>query len=149
MPPADAPLPPGSHAGEEIAIALSWFPAGEYERAIERWSDLAADWAHVPHLDYCRRLDGHAKWMRAHGVRVRAIAPILVEDYVAWCAEHDEHPEDARAAYAADRMAAGDVIPWPPERNESCWCGSQRKYKKCCGGAPAGPMHEPETPDAN
>ena len=66
-------------------------------------------------------------------------------DYAAWCAEHDEDPEDARAAYAADRMAAGDVIPWPPARNEPCWCGSQHKYKKCCGPVPAGPMHEPET----
>ena len=145
MPPTGAPLPPGSHAGEEIAIALSWFPAGEYERALDRWPELAADWAQVPHIDYCRRLDGHAKWLHAHGVRVRAVAPILVEDYAAWCAEHDEDPEDARAAYAADRMAAGDVIPWPPARNEPCWCGSQHKYKKCCGPVPAGPMHEPET----
>ncbi|MFL1378609.1 MULTISPECIES: SEC-C metal-binding domain-containing protein [unclassified Nocardiopsis] len=23
--------------------------------------------------------------------------------------------------------------PWPPGRNEPCWCGSTRKYKKCCG----------------
>jgi uncharacterized protein YecA (UPF0149 family) len=23
--------------------------------------------------------------------------------------------------------------PWPPGRNEPCWCGSGRKYKKCCG----------------
>ncbi|PDP84544.1 zinc-binding protein [Glycomyces fuscus] len=22
---------------------------------------------------------------------------------------------------------------WPPGRNEPCWCGSGRKYKKCCG----------------
>ncbi|WP_028648211.1 SEC-C domain-containing protein [Nocardiopsis sp. CNT312] len=26
--------------------------------------------------------------------------------------------------------------PWPPQRNDSCWCASGRKYKKCCG-APA------------
>lgn len=23
--------------------------------------------------------------------------------------------------------------PKKPERNEPCWCGSGRKYKKCCG----------------
>lgn len=22
---------------------------------------------------------------------------------------------------------------WPPERNQVCWCGAGRKYKKCCG----------------
>ncbi|MEV2278775.1 SEC-C domain-containing protein [Nocardiopsis sp. NPDC049922] len=27
------------------------------------------------------------------------------------------------------------LIPWPPERNKPCWCGSGRKYKKCCGSA--------------
>ncbi|GAB1817461.1 SEC-C domain-containing protein [Herbidospora sp. RD11066] len=26
-----------------------------------------------------------------------------------------------------------DDIAWPPGRNDSCWCGSERKYKKCCG----------------
>ena len=30
-------------------------------------------------------------------------------------------------------------IAWPPERNQPCWCGSENKYKKCCGagGAPS------------
>ncbi|MFC6581654.1 SEC-C metal-binding domain-containing protein [Planomonospora parontospora] len=23
-------------------------------------------------------------------------------------------------------------MPWPPERNDPCWCGSGRKYKQCC-----------------
>ncbi|MEU3308968.1 SEC-C metal-binding domain-containing protein, partial [Nocardiopsis sp. NPDC006832] len=26
---------------------------------------------------------------------------------------------------------------WPPERNRPCWCGSGRKYKKCCGSPSA------------
>ena len=37
---------------------------------------------------------------------------------------------------ATDEGAPGDnpaPIPWPPGRNEPCWCGSGRKYKKCCG----------------
>jgi tetratricopeptide (TPR) repeat protein len=142
-PPGDAPLPPGHREGQEIPVALAWFPAGEYERAIERWPDLAADWAAVPHAEYCRGIDGHIKWMRSHGVPVRAIAPILVDEYAAWCAQRGEEPEDARAAWAADRFAAGAAIPWPPARNAPCWCGSQRKYKKCCGAAAARPMHDP------
>ncbi|GAA3199838.1 SEC-C domain-containing protein [Actinocorallia longicatena] len=27
----------------------------------------------------------------------------------------------------------GHHVPWPPERNGTCWCGSGTKYKKCCG----------------
>jgi len=74
------------------------------------------------------------------------VAPIVVDGYTAWCEEHDEDPEQARASYAADRMVNGEVIWWPPGRNESCWCGSQRKYKKCCGPTPAVPMHDLSEP---
>jgi tetratricopeptide (TPR) repeat protein len=133
----------GLRDGEPIPVALSWFPRGEYEKAIDRWEDLVEDWAGVAHADYCRRMDGHVKWMRTNGVHVRAIAPIVVDEYVAWCEERGEDPEGARAGYAADRFAAGEVIPWPPGRNDPCWCGSGRKYKKCCGPAQARPMHAP------
>ena len=138
MPPTDA-APLGGADGD-AAIAIAWFPAGEYERAIQRWAELAEEWADVAHPDYCRRLDGHIKWMRAQGVRIRAIAPILVDDYSAWCEATDTYPEEGRARYAAHLLLEGDVIPWPPGRNEACWCGSLRKYKKCCGPAPPKPM---------
>jgi SEC-C motif/Tetratricopeptide repeat len=126
---------------EDVAGSIAWFPAGEYEEAIRRWTSLAEDWAEVPHGEYCARLDGNIKWMRGQGVPIRAVVPVVVDDYSAWCAEHDEDPEEARAAYAADRMQDGEAIPWPPGRNEPCWCGSGRKYKKCCGPALARPMH--------
>jgi hypothetical protein len=141
MPPSDAATPSGPHGGE-VAVAVSWFPRGEYEQALARWPSLAEDWAEVAHADYCHRLDGNIKWMRAQDVLVRAVAPIVVDDFVAWCEEHDKNPEDARALYAAHRLANGDAIPWPPGRNEPCWCGSQRKHKKCCGTAQAAPMHD-------
>ena len=141
MPPADAA--PHGRADGEVAIAIAWFPAGEYERALERWPELAQYWADVAHPDYCRRVDGHSKWLRAHGAHVRAIAPILVDDYTSWCEASDTDPEEGRARYAAERLLDGDVVPWPPGRNEACWCGSQRKYKKCCGPAPPAPMHRP------
>jgi len=130
--------------GEDVAVSIAWFPSGEYEEAIRRWPSLAEDWADVAHSDYSARLDGNIKWMRSQGVPIRAVAPILVEDYAAWCAEQGEDPEEARAAYAAHRMRDGEAIAWPPGRNELCWCGSGRKYKKCCGPAPARPMHDPE-----
>ena len=46
----------------------------------------------------------------------------------------DGDPADpkTRAGYA-NRIAGGTGrVPWPPERNEACWCGSGLKYKKCC-----------------
>ncbi|MDG4794522.1 SEC-C domain-containing protein [Micromonospora sp. WMMD1082] len=38
-----------------------------------------------------------------------------------------------RAGYAREIEARpGALVPWPPERNDACWCGSGLKYKKCC-----------------
>jgi len=130
-----------SRGSGEVAVAMAWFPAGEYEKAIARWQSLAEDWAEVPHPDYCRRMDGHIKWMRAHGVQIRAVAPIVVDEFVEWCADRGEDPESARAGYAAECYRLGGGIDWPPGRNDPCWCGSGRKYKKCCGLAQAAPMH--------
>jgi tetratricopeptide (TPR) repeat protein len=131
--------------GPTSPVAITWFPGGEYEKALGRWESLAEHWIGVPHADYSRRMDGHVKWMRAHGVLVKAIAPIVVDEYVAWCAERNEDPEDGRAGYAAQLLAAGEVISWPPGRNEPCWCGSGRKYKKCCGPAPPRAMNSEES----
>ena len=139
------PAPDRDPEREELVVSLAWFPSGEYEEAIRRWSSLAEDWADVAHSDYCVRIDGNIKWMRSQGMPIRAVAPIVVEDFVAWCAERDEDPEEARASYAVHLTREGEVIAWPPGRNEPCWCGSGRKYKKCCGPAPARPMHDPDT----
>ncbi|MDT2009927.1 hypothetical protein FXW78_51060 [Rhodococcus opacus] len=34
--------------------------------------------------------------------------------------------------YAEHAAALAPKCAWPPGRNEPCWCGSARKYKKCC-----------------
>jgi len=33
----------------------------------------------------------------------------------------------------ADERRAISEQRWPPGRNEPCRCGSERKYKRCCG----------------
>ncbi len=135
--PAATPEPDGDVG---VALAMAWFPAGEYERAIERWESIADKWAGVPHSDYCRRMEGHIKWLRVHGVDVRAVTPIVVAEFIAWCEDRGEDPEGARAPYAADRHRLGGGVDWPPGRNDPCWCGSETKYKKCCGQARAVPI---------
>jgi uncharacterized protein YecA (UPF0149 family) len=62
------------------------------------------------------------------------IAPIRITEFVTWCAEHGEDPRRARAGFAAHlaRSRPGQLTAWPPGRNQPCWCGSGRKYKKCC-----------------
>jgi uncharacterized protein YecA (UPF0149 family) len=38
-------------------------------------------------------------------------------------------------ALVEELEARDDGEAWPPGRNDECWCGSGRKYKKCCGAA--------------
>ena len=44
----------------------------------------------------------------------------------------DPAQEEVRLAYAAEVHAQGRTLVWPPGRNQPCWCGSGRKYKRCC-----------------
>lgn len=52
----------------------------------------------------------------------------------AYAGEHGLDPatEETRNAWART-LPRDRALGWPPERNRPCWCGSGRKYKKCCG----------------
>lgn len=58
------------------------------------------------------------------------------EEIAAHASAHglDSRAEDARRAWALTLpVDSPRLVTWPPERNRPCWCGSRRKYKKCCG----------------
>jgi hypothetical protein len=76
--------------------------------------------------------------------------------------EYDEHVIIELITFEAfmdrvmgHRTGSGDDLPpggldsgeavevrWPPGRNQLCWCGSEKKYKRCCGvgGPPVTPQ---------
>ena len=97
--------------------------------------DLPAD-----HLDYSHSTEARIKRISRHapGHRLHVTA-MTVDGLTAHAEESGNDPGsgEARSAYAATLLAAGDAVVWPPGRNEPCWCGSDRKYKKCCGPVPA------------
>jgi tetratricopeptide (TPR) repeat protein len=124
------PLPP-----HRTSIGLAWFPPSEYARALQTWPSFAEDYQHGPYAAYCARLELLLRNLKAQGVARLALAPITIDDYLSWCSDHDRDPEhsDSRASYATELLERGDAVkPWPPQRNEPCWCGAERKYKKCC-----------------
>ena len=135
-------LAPGDR-GNAMQLALGWFPAGEYEIARERWDDLRELWTGIPHDEYCRRIEATLRGWAARGTRPRLV-PIQIADYVAWCEDRGEDPVEARAGYAAHMSQQG--MAWPPGRNEPCWCGSERKYKKCCGAVTGSVLHPLDAP---
>jgi tetratricopeptide (TPR) repeat protein len=119
---------------DRASVGLAWFPAREYQRALETWPSFAEDYEHGPYEAYCARLELLLRQLKAQGVARLALVPITIDDYLSWSAEHDRDPEqsDTRASYATELLKTTATHPWPPQRNQPCWCKSERKYKKCC-----------------
>ena len=127
---APAPGPPGSGP---IAWALAWFPPDQHAAALERWPDLADDLTDP--VRYSRRIEEQLRRLHAALGHRPAVAPLVVDDYLAWVAGEGYDPagRDARSVYAAELNRTGRAVSWPPGRNDPCWCRSGRKYKRCCG----------------
>lgn len=125
---------PHTIAPQQAYIGAAWFPTDQYPRALQTWPSFAEDYQHGPYQAYCARLELMLRDLKAQGVKRLALTPITIDDYLTWCAEHDRDPEqsDTRASYSTTLLGRDIVKPWPPERNNPCWCGSERKYKKCC-----------------
>jgi tetratricopeptide (TPR) repeat protein len=142
--PREEELAPEPTGGVDT-VALAWLPAGDYEQATRLWPELANSYrvagpdGPLPHPQYCREMQQQLVECAEAGIPGLAIAPVRVAPFTAWCAEQGHQPDssDARAEYAAHLAATADpgVIAWPPGRNQPCWCGSGRKYKKCCAAA--------------
>jgi tetratricopeptide (TPR) repeat protein len=111
-------------------VAFAWFPAAEYAQALALFPEIA-DSPGDDHETYCRTMQARLREAASGGLATVAIAPVRLSAYLGWCAKRGEDPAQARAIYAA-QMQADDLIAWPPGRNEPCWCGSGRKYKRCC-----------------
>lgn len=141
----EPPPPSAVNHGPLGAVAFAWLPAGDYEQAVQLWPELAnsdrvaGPDGPLPHPRYCRAMQQQLVEYADAGMPGLAIAPVRVAAFTAWCAERGQQPDSAsaRAEYAAHLAAKADpsVIAWPPARNEPCWCGSGRKYKKCCAAA--------------
>jgi tetratricopeptide (TPR) repeat protein len=134
-------VPAADHATattrHRVALAISWFPADQFDQALRTWPELPEDWHSTDYSDYTHRLERHLHTMAAAGGADLWIAPIYLEPFQAWCQNTGRDPATAssRAGYAAERTRIGapDLIAWPPARNAPCWCGTGHKYKKCCG----------------
>ena len=127
-----------------IPVALAWLPADEYADWPQRWPDLTdspllhdEDGMPVTHDVYCRRMEGRLRAHREAGMPRLSVVPVRSAEFLPWVSENaadEADPSQLRAQYAADvARDPSRTVAWPPGRNEPCWCGSRRKYKKCCG----------------
>ncbi|HET7589082.1 MAG TPA: SEC-C metal-binding domain-containing protein [Solirubrobacterales bacterium] len=119
-------------AQELTSYAIAWFPRDQVGAALERWPDLGDD-LEDPDA-YCRTIEARLREMRATTGRAPSVAPLNVEALLEFAAEQGLEPNTgaARSRFAALLGRRGETVPWPPGRNDACWCGSGRKYKRCC-----------------
>lgn len=115
--------------GEQVVVAVGWFPREQHADALRGWPDLHDDLADAD--DYCRHIERHLRELvEATGRRPR-IAPLTVKELLELQEREGLDAADARARLAADLHRRGEALDWPPGRNDPCWCGSGRKYKRC------------------
>ena len=124
-------------ARRSAALAVLFWPADQFDRLLARWPQFAEDYG-ADHESHRVRVERHLHELSREHAQV-SIGSADLDDYLRFASRHLEDPaaHPARAAYAAELGRTGRTIPWPPGRNDQCWCGSGRKYKKCCGSSAA------------
>ncbi|WP_069161797.1 SEC-C domain-containing protein [Nocardia altamirensis] len=118
-------------AWRDDVVSVLYLPEAEFVRAVELWPELGEQYgSHREHREEVEH------WLRGlageHSVRISVATTAGLAEYASLIGE-DPVQASTRAAYAAELSSIGMDRPWPPGRNETCWCGSGRKYKKCCG----------------
>lgn len=110
---------------------IVYWPEPEFER-LRGQTELPAD----THIAHRRSVEATAL------ERSRTNVPFVLvagnaDEFLARAELPDQRGPDhpTRRNYPGYLLKSGRSIDWPPGRNESCWCGSGRKYKKCCGAA--------------
>jgi hypothetical protein len=105
----------------DAAPDLVFWPQQPFELLLRRQPSLAdelgRDWdAHRA------TLEGELQAADAEGERL--VVEVATPELLGELSRNPEGPDGD--------VPAGVLLPWPPGRNDPCWCGSRAKYKKCC-----------------
>ena len=145
------PAPPAAWRQPEPVdvLAVGWLPPGVFEEAVGRWPQLAARVGTHDYATYARLVQGTLIDVAREHTRHPVLVPLDLDELagLADAAGLDVADWRTRAALAARLAEAGQGLPWPPGRNEPCWCGGGRKYKKCCDTVPLDPTRRPTPTD--
>lgn len=117
-----------------LRTCVLFWPADELALLLQRWPKAVEAYGddHAAHL---RQVERTLRELSDEGAPSLAVGCATVAGLEAH-AEADGGSADApatRSAYAAELARREQAPAWPPPRNGPCWCGSDRKYKKCCG----------------
>lgn len=127
-----------------VPLSVLYWPTGELESLLDRWPGLAGDYG-KDHDEHRARVEQRLRHL-AEAHSWLAVGDGTVEELVAFATERHQAPEHhmTRGLYGAQLAFTGRTTPWPPGRNDRCWCGSGLKYKKCCGALRFDPTVVPD-----
>jgi hypothetical protein len=116
------------------SLAVGWFPESEWALALQRWPSLAEEMPRE-HVAYRAAIEVRLRNVSAGTRGARLIMVALTVEALE--AQADQDGADAGSTELRGRTASllagqGQGSPWPPGRNDPCWCASGRKYKHCC-----------------
>ncbi|RLP92053.1 SEC-C domain-containing protein [Micromonospora sp. CV4] len=113
---------------------LLFWPRAEFDRLLAAHPDLTE--AYGSNWDAHRaRLEKELTRLANAGGTGLGVLSATVAGLDSHASRGNGDPTDPRirAGYAGELAARPSArIPWPPERNDLCWCGSGLKYKKDC-----------------
>jgi hypothetical protein len=120
--------------GDDDGPVLMFLPRPEYDEALSRWPQLAADCG-ATWDEHRAMTERDFKFFAEHGAtRLGAVAG-SADGLAAFATASGSEQLDGEVLQAySDSLVQADSaeINWPPGRNDPCWCGSTSKYKKCC-----------------
>jgi len=115
---------------------IAWLTETDYDVARHRWAGWVNSFNQNEPFDERRvRMERRLRERRADGDGPFVVVTIDLDRYATWCEEQGHEPADrrSRATFVQREREKHAGRQWPPGRNEPCWCGSGRKYKRCCG----------------
>ena len=119
-------------ATREAPPQQTFMPMSELPEAARRWPDAYPAEASEAAQFYAAL---EAAFREQHAAYTQSFTLQPISLAVADAHEVDLAPDpiDAPAEFWQQLAAEAPPLTWPPARNDACWCGSGRKYKRCCG----------------
>lgn len=126
------------------AWTLIHWPEPEFQAFAARWPHLAEGYGGT-FRQHRIETEQHLRRYASTGLPV-SVGMASLEELLAYADEQGLNPTlgSTRAAYAAGIGRSGRAVPWPPERNDACWCGSSLTYRACCRRHPDAPSGDDE-----
>ncbi|MGY1501875.1 SEC-C metal-binding domain-containing protein [Streptomyces sp. QTS52] len=116
------------------SVCVLYWPPEEFAQLLTRWPK-AADAYGDDQAGHRRQVERTLRELSDEGAPSLAVGHATLTGLTAYAAGDGGSPDSpaTRSAYGAELARRGEAADWPPPRNGPCWCGSERKYKKCCG----------------